>query len=67
MKSLFKTQVLLIASLVSVSAFNPARAAEPKPPRPDLTGTVRTKEGAPLKDASVFIYTAGPRVGPGFL
>ncbi len=35
--------------------------------RPDLTGRVVTEEGAPVADASVFIYTAGPRVGPGYI
>ena len=30
--------------------------------RPDLEGRVHTQNGSPLKDATVFIYTAGPRV-----
>jgi hypothetical protein len=34
-------------------------------PRPDLAGVVRTTDGQPLSGASVFIYTAGPRMGPG--
>lgn len=35
--------------------------------RPDLTGRVVDPDGNPVKDASVFIYTAGPRVGPGYI
>ena len=35
--------------------------------KPDLTGKVVNEEGAPVADASVFIYTAGPRVGPGYI
>ena len=34
---------------------------------PDLTGKVVNEAGAPVGDASVFIYTAGPRVGPGYI
>ena len=33
----------------------------------DLTGAVTSADGRPLTNASVFIYTAGPRVGVGFL
>ena len=32
---------------------------------PDLTGKVLTEENTPLKGATVFIYTAGPKVGLG--
>jgi hypothetical protein len=35
--------------------------------KPDLTGRVVNDEGAPVADASVFVYTAGPRVGPGYI
>ena len=35
--------------------------------KPDLTGKVVNEEGAPVADASIFIYTAGPRVGPGYI
>ena len=42
-------------------------AAEAKAPRPDLTGVVTSKGGQPVANASVFIYTAGPREGIGFL
>ena len=35
--------------------------------KPDLTGKVVDEEGAPIADAAIFIYTAGPRVGPGYI
>src|SRR5688572_3149802 len=35
--------------------------------RPDLTGVVKDQEGKPLREASVFIYTAGPKEGVGIL
>lgn len=35
--------------------------------KPDLTGRVTGDAGDPVADASVFIYTAGPRVGPGYI
>ena len=34
---------------------------------PDLTGTVLGVKDQPVPNASVFIYTAGPRVGPGYI
>ncbi len=35
--------------------------------RPDLTGNVTDSAGQPVKDAQVFIYTAGPKEGAGVL
>ena len=35
--------------------------------KPDLAGRVVTEAGRPVSNATVFIYTAGPRVGPGFI
>ena len=35
--------------------------------KPDLTGTVLTDTGKPLAKATIFIYTAGPKVGVGTL
>ena len=35
--------------------------------RPDLNGRVFAEQGKPLEGASVFIYTAGPKVGVGTL
>ena len=67
MKPPFKPSIVLLTLSFSVVAFDSTTAAEAKPPLPDLIGTVRSKDGPPLKDAGVFIYTAGPRVGTGFL
>lgn len=45
-----------------------ARAAEPQAEAPlHLDGVVTSENGQVLTNASVFIYTAGPRVGVGFL
>ncbi len=35
--------------------------------RPDLTGVVKSQSGQPVTNASIFIYTAGPRLGAGIL
>ena len=53
----------LMLSLLAVSMVTALAA----PPRPDLTGTVLTDTGKPLANATVFIYTAGPKVGIGTL
>ena len=42
-------------------------ANDQKAIRPDLSGVVTSYDGQPVSNASVFIYTAGPRVGIGFL
>jgi hypothetical protein len=46
-------------TLATISAFGAQR--------PDLTGTVLTDAGKPLANATVFVYTAGPKVGVGSL
>ncbi len=33
----------------------------------DLVGVVKDTDGQPVTNASIFIYTAQPRSGPGFL
>ena len=35
--------------------------------KPDLTGRVVNPDGRPVPDASIFIYTAAPRVGSGYI
>ncbi len=42
-------------------------ADSPSLNRPDLTGVIKDHEGKPLGEASVFIYTAGPKEGVGIL
>ncbi len=48
-------------------SFQPAFAAEAAATAPDLTGTVKSPDGRVVSDASIFLYTAGPRVGTGYL
>jgi hypothetical protein len=57
MKALSFFSFLLLFSTLSALALQ----------RPDLTGTVLTDGGKPLPDATIFIYTAGPKVGVGTL
>jgi len=52
----------ILLSLPVLWAINTPSAASP-----DLTGSVVTEAGRPIQDATVFIYTAGPRVGPGYI
>lgn len=60
-----------IAVLFAITFLPPtilaADTSDASPTKPDLTGAVRSKDGAALRDASVFVFTANPRVGPGFL
>ena len=61
---------MFLAVAAALGALVPLQmpAVDPEKPSPrDLIGTVRSAEGRPIADASVFIYTAGPRVGIGFL
>jgi len=44
-----------------------SRSAEAETKRPDLSGVVQSTNGQPIAGASVFIYTAGPKLGVGFL
>src|ERR1039458_7943723 len=44
---------------------NASDAEELNMTRPDLTGVVKDQDGKPLGEASVFIYTAGPKEGVG--
>ena len=54
--------VVLTAWIVVVS-----RAADVETNRPDLKGVVLSKDGRTVSGASAFIYTAGPKLGIGFL
>ena len=57
-----KPIVWVVGFMAGIAA---AIAQEKAVERPDLAGRVVAEDGTPLSDASVFIYTAGPRVGPG--
>jgi hypothetical protein len=48
-------------------SIQPAFAADAVTAAPDLTGVVKSTDGQVIKNASIFIYTAGPRAGTGYL
>ena len=48
--------------IVGLSSISFAQPEQTPATRPDLTGTVQTRDGKPVP-ATVFIYTAGPKVG----
>jgi hypothetical protein len=54
---------VLAAGMVS----GEAAAGSTYVPRPDLTGQVLTPDASPLVDATIFIDSAGPKVGRGTL
>ena len=54
--------ISVLLPLVALSTFSALGAQ-----KPDLTGTILTDPGKPLANATVFIYTAGPKVGVGTL
>ena len=56
-------KIRVIAALVVGLAAASVFAQE----KPDLTGRVASATGEPVAEASIFIYTAGPRVGPGYI
>jgi peroxiredoxin len=60
-------QIAAIAVLLSTQAAEEAELKNQDPVRPDLTGVVKDSEGRPLHQASLFIYTAGPKEGAGIL
>src|SRR5947209_6234012 len=53
-----------LTSLVASALFAQTAFAETSPaPKPDLVGQVQTKDGTAVKGVTVFIDTAGPKVG----
>lgn len=60
-------RVLCIWFSVSLLVAEVSRSAGAETKRPDLGGVVQSTNGQPIADASVFIYTAGPKLGVGFL
>jgi hypothetical protein len=74
MKGKLSAKVIAILTLVigqavldSALSLQPALAADAVAAAPDLTGVVKGTDGRAITNASIFIYTAGPRVGTGFL
>ena len=57
----------LVAWMAAATLVAAEKAPESSETKPDLTGVVVNEEGEAVRDASVFIYTAGPRVGPGYI
>src|SRR5687767_5174170 len=63
-----KNRILLlwvVSLAIAINAFSLLGADTRR--RPDLTGVVKDRADRPLRDATVFIYTAGPREGTGIL
>src|SRR3954471_379761 len=58
---------IMAAVICSAQAAQKSGLEERDSDRPDLTGTVKDPEGKPLPQASVFIYTAGPKEGASIL
>jgi len=56
-------QTLMRTAAVAVTLFSFAAFANPA--RPNLSGRVLGEDGAPVANATVFVYTAGPKVGSG--
>src|SRR5690348_5167557 len=54
-------------AIISTGKQTVSRAQEVSVTKPDLTGVVKDSDGQPLPQASVFIYTAGPKIGTGIL
>jgi hypothetical protein len=63
MKPVFSSLLLLWLLWIAVVS----RGADAETKRPDLRGVVQSTNGQPIAGASVFIYTAGPKLGVGFL
>jgi peroxiredoxin/protocatechuate 3,4-dioxygenase beta subunit len=64
-RSVISFCIAIAILLTARAADDTATSASSHPP--DLTGTVKDSEGKPLDQASVFIYTAGPKEGTGIL
>jgi len=64
---IFARVALFAAPLSIFAALSLAVAAEEGRNRPNLKGTVRDENGQALSNATVFIYTAGPKQGAGIM
>ena len=60
-------QIAVIAVVLSTQGADKPELKKQNSVRPDLTGVVKDGEGKPLQQASIFIYTAGPKEGAGIL
>ena len=59
------TRTFLVALLFLATTLAAARTEAGA--LPDLTGIVSARDNTPIKDATVFIYSAGPKEGRGTL
>ena len=55
------------ALIIAISSHSLSAAETDAKPRHDLSGTVQNQDAKPVPNATVFIYTAEPREGPGIL
>ena len=62
-----KLYLLLFSALAAGVVSGAAASSSTNLSRPDLTGRILTPNASPLADASVFIDSAGPKVGRGTL
>jgi len=62
-----KRLLCCLLPVLLASAAMVVRGADAEAKRPDLTGVVKSKDGKVLSGATAFIYTAGPKLGVGFL
>jgi hypothetical protein len=64
MKPLFSLLLVIWTATPTILMMNQAQA---QTSRVDLTGVIQSKAGRPIPGASAFVYTAGPKLGIGFL
>jgi hypothetical protein len=62
MPGFVRHSIFLLVSVVSLPAWSPTATAA-APARADLTGRVTAIDGQPVEGASVYVWTAGPKVG----
>jgi len=67
MRARFAVSVGVALGLLAAGQEHGLGVDSPSLDRPDLTGVIKDHEGRPLREASVFIYTAGPKEGVGIL
>lgn len=65
----FRTHLALgvVAVIAAAHSHSLSAAETDAKQRHDLSGTVQNQDAQPIRNATVFIYTAGPKEGPGIL
>jgi hypothetical protein len=59
-------EVFALVMLAGFLSTAPGFTGETEATAPDLSGVVKGIDGRVVTNASIFIYTAGPRVGAGY-